>query len=220
MTTIATKIALSVLGAVGISFLSLTPAKAFILVETIVTEANQDILKTKNPRTLGPEFQPGQVIEYGVPDVANNFVNGTGYDIESLVFDLKTLAYSNPDSTPVFDHDPVQWGDVDGDGKIGSSNNPDLKNIFSDITIKDNIITFSGGVIPKGALFYNPYATLPNLTPGGGIIPPIPAEQEDKDGPIRVAAYYTAVPESTNVLGVLVFGALGVALKFKRSLHC
>ncbi len=219
MTTIATKIALSVLGAVGISFLSLTPAKAFISVETTVTEANQDILKMKNPRTLGPEFQPGQVIEYGVPDVANNFLNDTGYDIESLVFDLKTLSYSNPGSTPVFDHEPVQWGDVNGDHKIGYSNNPDLKDIFKDVTIKDNIITFSGGVIPNGTLFYNPFATNPNVAPGGGIIPPVSPEEEDKDGPIRVAAHYTTIPESTNVLGVLVFGALGVAFKLKRSLH-
>ncbi|MCC5619945.1 hypothetical protein [Nostoc sp. CHAB 5715] len=220
MTTIAIKIALSALGAAGISFLSLTPARAFILVEPIVTTQNQDILETKNPRTLGPEFQPGQVIEYGVSDVANNFLNDTGYDIESLVFDLKTLSYSNPDSTPVFDNEPVQWGDVNGDGKIGYSNNPDLKDIFRDVTIKDNIITFSGGVIPNGTLFYNPFATKPNVAPGAGIIPPVPAEQVDKDGPIRVATYYTAVPESTNVLGVLVFGALGVALKLKRSLHC
>ncbi|MCC5644951.1 hypothetical protein LC607_18805 [Nostoc sp. CHAB 5824] len=217
MTTIPTKIALSVLGAAGISFLSLTPARAFILVEPIVTTQNQDILDTKKPRIL-TDFQPGQVIEYGVPDVANNFLNNTGYDIESLVFDLKTLSYTNPDSSPVFDNEQVQWGDVNGDGKIGYSNNPDLKNIFTDVTIKDNIITFSGGVIPNGTLFYNPFATNPNVAPGAGIVPPVPAEQEDKDGPVRVASYYTAVPESTNVLGVLVFGALGVALKLKRSL--
>ncbi|MEH2215961.1 MAG: hypothetical protein V7K72_02265 [Nostoc sp.] len=47
----------------------------------------------------------------------------------------------------------------------------------------------------------------------------LPELLSDKDGPIGVAAYYTAVPESTNVLGVLVLGALGVALKLKRSLH-
>ncbi|MFN6463677.1 MAG: hypothetical protein RMZ41_017935 [Nostoc sp. DedVER02] len=208
--TIVTKIALSLLGAAGISFLSLTPARAVILVETTVTTQDQDILNTKNPRIL-TNYQPGQVIEYGVPDVANNFLNNTGYDIESLVFDLKTLSYNN---------EPVEWGDVNGDGKIGSSNNPDLKDIFSDISISGSTITFSGGVIPNGSLFYNPFATLPNLAPGGGIVPPIPAEQTDKDGPIRVAAYYTAIPESTNVLGVLVLGALGVALKLKRSLPC
>lgn len=212
MTTIATKIALSVLGAVGISFLSLTPARAFISVEPIVTAKHQGVFNTKKPRILGPEYQPGQVIEYGVPDVANNFLNDTGYDIESLVFDLKTLSY--------LDNEPVQWGDVNGDHKIGYSNNPELKNIFTDVSVKDNIITFSGGVIPNGTLFYNPFATNPNVSPGAGIIPPVPAEQVDKDGPIRVASYYTAVPESTNVLGVLVFGALGVALKVKRSLHC
>ena len=210
MTTIATKIALSVLGAVGISFVSLTPARAFISVEPIVTAKNQDVFNTKKPRILGPEYQPGQVIEYGVPDVANNFLNDTGYDIESLVFDLKTLSY--------LDNEPVQWGDVNGDHKIGYSSNPDLKDIFTDVSVKDNIITFSGGVIPNGTLFYNPFATNPNLAPGGGIIPPVPAKQENKDGPVRVAAHYTAVPESTNVLGVLVFGALGVALKLKRSL--
>jgi hypothetical protein len=219
MTRIATKIALSVLGAAGISFLSWTPARAVIFVEPIVTTVNEDVLNTKNPRIL-KDYEPGQVIEYGVPDVANNFLNSTGYDINSLVFDLKTLSYNNPDSTPPFENEPVEWGDVNGDGKIGNSINPDLKDIFTDITIKGSTITFSGGVIRNGSIFYNPFASLPNLAPGGGIIPPIPAEQEDKDGPIRVAAYYTAVPESTNVLGVLVLGALGVALRVKRSLHC
>ncbi|MCW5316445.1 hypothetical protein GTQ43_22265 [Nostoc sp. KVJ3] len=217
--TVVTKIALSLLGAAGISFLSLTPARAVILVEPIVTTQNQDILDTKKPRIL-TDYQPGQVVEYGVPDVANNFLNNTGYDLESLVFDLKTLSYSNPDSTPAYSNEPVEWGDVNGDGKIGYSTNPDLKNIFTDVTISGSTITFSGGVIPNGTLFYNPFATLPNLAPGGGIIPPIPADQADKDGPIRVAGYYTAIPESTNVLGVVLFGALGVALKLKRSLHC
>ncbi|MGV0103073.1 hypothetical protein [Nostoc sp. DSM 114167] len=217
MTRIATKIALSVLGTAGISFLSWTPARAVIFVEPIVTTKNQAILDIKKPRTL-TDYLPGQVIEYGVPDVANNFLNATGKDINSLVFDLKTLSYSNPNSTPPFDNEKVEWGDVNGDGKIGNSVNPDLKDIFKDITIAGSTVTFSGGVIPNGSLFYNPFATLPNLAPGAGIIPPIPAEQEDKDGPIRVAAYYTAVPESTNVLGVLAFGALGVALRLKRSL--
>ncbi|MEH2193886.1 MAG: hypothetical protein V7K98_14790 [Nostoc sp.] len=215
--TIVTKIALSFLGAVGISFLSLTPAKAVILVESIVTTQDQDILNTKSPRIL-TDYQPGQVIEYGVPDVANNFLNNTGYDIESLVFDLKTLSYSNADSTPAYNNEPVEWGDVNGDGKIGYSNNPNLKDIFTDITISGSTITFSGGVIPNGSLFYNPFATLPNLAPGAGIIPPVPSNKADKDGPIRVAAYYTAIPESTNVLGVVAFAALGVALKLKRSL--
>jgi hypothetical protein len=41
MTTIATKIAFSVLGAAGISLLSLAPASAVIFVEPIVTTQNQ-----------------------------------------------------------------------------------------------------------------------------------------------------------------------------------
>ncbi|MBX9256355.1 hypothetical protein H1Q63_20925 [Desmonostoc muscorum CCALA 125] len=220
MTKIATKIALSVLGAAGISFLSLTPAKAVILVEPIVTTVNEAILETRTPRTLGADILPGQIIEYGVPDRANNLRNSTGNDIGSLVFDLQTLFYTNPDSTPAFDNEPVQWGDVDGDGKIGFSSVPELKDIFANVTVKDNILTYSGGVIADGTIFFNRFATQPNLTPGGGIIPPIPEDQVDRDGPIRVGAYYTAIPETTSVLGVLMFGALGVALKVKRSLQC
>ncbi len=220
MTTIATKIALSVLGAAGISFLSLTPARAVIFVEPIVTTVNKDIFKMREPRTLGPDILPGQRIEYGVPDRANNLVNGTGNNIGSFVFDLQTLSYTNPDSNPSFDHEPVQWGDADGDGKIGFSSIPGLEDIFTKVTIEGNILTYSGGVISDGDIFYNLFSTQPDLTPGGGIVPAIPAEQEDRDGPIRVGASYTAIPESTNVLGVLVFGALGVALKLKRSLHC
>jgi hypothetical protein len=219
MTKIAAKIVLSVLGTAGITFLSLTPATAVILVEPIVTNINDEIFQTRTPRTLGTDILPGQILEYGVPDRANNLLNATGNDIGSLVFDLKTLSYTNPDSNPSFNNELVQWGDVDGDGKIGFSSIPELKDIFANVTVKDNLLTYSGGVIPDGTIFFNRFATQPDLTPGGGIIPPIPENQENKDGPIRVAAYYTAVPESTNVLGVLVFGALGVALKLKRSLH-
>ncbi len=218
MTKIATKIALSVLGAAGISFLSLTPAKAVILVEPIVTTVNEEIFQARPPRTLGADILPGQIIDYGVPDRANNLVNGTGNDFASLVFDLQTLFYSNANSTPAFDNEPVQWGDVDGDGKIGFSSVPELQDIFANVTVKDNILTYSGGVITDGTIFFNRFATTPDLTPGGAIIPPAPPE--DPDGPIRVGAYYTAVPEPTGVLGVLVFGALGVVLKVKRSLQC
>jgi hypothetical protein len=219
MTTIATKIALSVLGAAGISFLSLTPARAVILVEPIVTTVDEGILKTKNPRELGPEFQPGQIVEpFGVPDKANNLLNATGYDIASLVFELETLSYSNPDSTPAFDHEPVQWGDVNGDGKIGYSNIHGLEDIFKNVTVDGSTITYSGGVIPNNTVFYNRFSTTPDLSPGGGIIPAIPALQVDKDGPIQVSSSYNAVPEPSDALGVLVFGILGVGLKLKRKL--
>ncbi|MBG1265397.1 hypothetical protein [Nostoc sp. WHI] len=220
MTTIATKIALAILGAAGISFLSLTPARAFILVEPIVTTENEDIRKMREPRTLGADILPGQIIEYGVPDRANNMLNGTGNNIGSLVFDLQTLFYTNPDSTPSFENEPVRWGDVDGDGKIGFSSIPELEDIFTNVTVEGSIITYSGGVIPDGTVFFNRFSTQPDLSPGGGIIPSAPPPPADQDGPIRVSAYYTAIPESTNLLGVLVIGALGVALKLKRSLHC
>lgn len=213
MNTIVTKIAFSVLGAAGISLLSLTPARADILVEPIVTTANEDILETRNPRVLPPEIEPGQVIEYGVPDVANNLLNGTGRDIDSLVFELETLSYDNQ---------PVQWGDVNGDGKIGFSNSPELEDIFTNVTVADNVLTYSGGVIEDGTLLFNRFSTQPDLTPGGGIVPAAPPPPADQDGPIQVSSYYTAaskptaVPEPTTALGLLVFGSLGVASALKR----
>mgnify|MGYP004476957127 CR=1 FL=1 len=175
MATIPTKIVFSVLGVAGISLLSsLTPANATILVEPTVTTQNEDILKTRNPRALGPEITPGLVIEYGVPDVANNLLNATGQDIGSLVFELETLSYTNPNSTPAFNNEPVQWGDVNGDGKIGFSNVPGLNDIFTNVTVTDNVLTYSGGVIPNGTVFFNPFSSQPDLRPGRGIIPPAP----------------------------------------------
>ncbi len=215
MTAIVTKIVLSVLGTAGISLLSLAPASAVIFVEPIVTKENEDILQNKKPRELTPELQPGQVIEYGVPDVANNFKNATGRDIGSLVFKLETLFYSNQESTPTFNNEPVQWGDVNGDGKIGFSNTPGLEDIFKNITVTGDIITYSGGIIPDGSLFFNQFISQPDLRPGGGIIPKAPPPPADQDGPIRVSSYYTAIPEPTSVFGLLVLGSLGVASKMK-----
>jgi PEP-CTERM motif len=197
---------------------SLTPlaANAVILVEPIVTTQNEDVLKTRNPRKLPPEILPGQIIEYGVPDKANNLLNATGRDMGSFVFDLKTLSYTNPNSTPAFNNEPVQWGDVDGDGKIGFSNIPGLQDIFQNVDIQGSVLTYSGGVIPNGTVFFNRFFTNPDLTPGGGIIPSAPPPPADQDGPIRMGAYYTAIPEPSSVLGMLALGALGAGLQFKK----
>jgi hypothetical protein len=187
-------------------------ANAIIFVEPIVTTANQDILKTRTPRTLIPELEPEQVIRYGVPDNANNLLNGTKRTIGSFVFDLETLAYTNPNSTPPFDNEEVQWGDANGDGKIGFSTVPGLEDIFTNISVKGNRITFAGGVIPKGKIFYNQFITTPDLRPGAGIIPPVPPTTADKDGPIRVASFYTkAIPESSSIFSLLAsMGAMFV----------
>ncbi|MEI2578090.1 PEP-CTERM sorting domain-containing protein [Scytonema sp. PRP1] len=215
-----TKIAFSVLGAAGISLLSLTPASATILVEPVVTTVNEDLKET---RTLEPEFQPGLVVEYGIPNITNNLLNATGQNIGSFVYKLETLFYSNPDSTPPFNNESVQWGDIDGDGKIGFSNVPGLVDIFKDVTVTDSVITFSGGVIPNGTVFFTQFKTQPDLTPGGGIIPPVPPPPADQDGPIRVSSFYTtvtkptAVPEPTSALGIfLAAGALGAAVRKRK----
>jgi len=218
MTKIATKIALSVLGAAGISFSSLTPARAVILVEPIVTTVNEDIIKMRDPRSLGPDIHPGEIIKYGVPDRANNLLNATGRDIASLVFELETLSYSNPDSTPAFANESVQWGDVNGDGKIGFSNIHGLEDIFKNVIVDGSTITYSGGVIPNQAVFFNRFSSQPDLSPGGGIIPPALPLPADQDGPIQVNSYYNAVPEPTDILGTLAFGVLVVAFKLKRKL--
>ncbi|KAB8315138.1 PEP-CTERM sorting domain-containing protein [Tolypothrix campylonemoides VB511288] len=219
MTKIATKIVFSALGVTAISLLSsVTPASATILVEPLVTTQNEDILRTRNPRALGPEITPGLVIEYGVPDVANNLLNATGQDIGSLVFELETLSYTNPNSTPPFNNEPVQWGDVNGDGKIGFSNVPGLNDIFTNVTITDNVLTYSGGVIPNGTVFFNPFSSQPDLRPGRGIIPPAPPAPADQDGPIRVKSYYTAVPEPTSALALLLLGGISLASRLQRKL--
>ena len=215
-----TKIAFYVLGVAGISILSLTPpVSAAILVEPIVTTPNRDLTET---RLLVPEIQPGQTIEFGVPNVSTNLLNATQQNIGSFVFDLETLFYSNPNSTPAFDNELVQWGDIDGDGKIGFSNDPALRDIFTNVTVTDNVITFSGGEIPDGTVFFNRFTTQPDLTPGAGIMPPAPLPPADQDGPIRVSSFYTAtspstpVPEPSSMLGLLAFGALGGASWLKR----
>jgi hypothetical protein len=197
---------------------SLTPlvANAVIFVEPIVTTQNQDVLKTRNPRTLPPELLPGQKVEYGVPDRANNLLNATGRNMGSFVFDLKTLYYTNPNSTPAFNNEPVEWGDVNGDGKIGFSNIPGLKDIFKKVDIKGSVLTYSGGSIPNGTVYFNRFFTNPDLTPGGGIIVSAPPPPADQDGPIRMSAYYTVIPEPSSGLGVLIFGALGTIWKLKK----
>ena len=141
----------------------------------------------------------------------------------SFVFELETQSYTNPDSTPPFDNEPVKWGDVNGDGKIGFSNTLGLEDVFANITVTDNIITYSGGELPNGTVFYNLFSTEPNLTPGGGIIASAAPPPADQDGPIRVKSYYTAaapaaVPEPNSALGLIVFGSLGLALTLKRQL--
>jgi hypothetical protein len=212
--TALSRVVVTSIGATAITFLSFKPADAVIFVEPLVTTANQDILATRNPRRL-TDIQPGQVIEYGVPDFANNLLNATGNNIGSFVFDLETLAYSNPNVTPAFNNEPVEWGDVNGDGKIGYSTTPGLTDIFKDVTVTGNRITFSGGEISNGEIFYNPFSSKPDLRPGGGIIPPAAPPPADQDGPIRVASYYTAIPEPTSIFAL--FFAVGGAVTIKRN---
>ncbi len=195
---------------------SIKPVNAVIFVEPIVTTANQDILSTgRNPRRL-TGIDPGQVIKYGVPDFANNLVNGTGQNMEGFVFNLETLLYSNANTTPAFNNEPVEWGDVNGDGKVGYTTNPGLQDIFKDVSVTGKTITFSGGEIPDGTIFYNLFESTPNLRPGAGIIPPAPPAPADQDGPIRVSSYYVTIPEPTSALALVAVGIVGTTVSIKR----
>ena len=205
----------SLLGMTGIDILSLKPANAVIFVEPIVTTANQDILSTRNPRRL-TDLDPGEVIRYGVPDFANNLLNATGQNMDGFVFDLETLLYSNANTTPAFDNEPVEWGDANGDGKVGYTTNPGLQDIFKDVSVTGKTITFSGGEIPDGTIFYNLFESTPNLRPGAGIIPPAPPAPADQDGPIRVSSYYVAIPEPTSALALISVGIFGTGVNLKR----
>ncbi len=205
----------SLLGMTGIDILSIKAANAAIFVEPIVTTANQDILQTRNPRRL-TDIDPGEVIRYGVPDFANNLLNATGQNIGKFVFDLETLSYSNANSTPAFDNEPVEWGDANGDGKIGYTTNPGLQDIFKDVSVTGKTITFSGGEIPDGTVFYNLFTSTPDLRPGRGIIPPALPAPADQDGPIRVSSYYIAIPESTSALALIAVGIVGGIFNFRR----
>jgi hypothetical protein len=209
--------ALFLLGATGISFLSSLSANAVILVEPIITTPNRDILNTRTPTRLGPEYPPGFAAEYGVPDAPNNLLNETGRDISGLTISLEQLSYSNPNSTPPLENEAVQWGDADGDERIGFSNDPNLRDIFSEVTVSDRVISFSDGVIPDGTIFFDRIVTNPDLTPGNGIIPALPPNASDRNGPIRVSSFYTAnitptaptpttVPEPTTNVALALFG--------------
>jgi hypothetical protein len=210
------KRAFFLLGASGISFLASLPANAVILVEPIITTPNRDILNTRTPTRLGPEYPPGFAAEYGVPDAPNNLLNETGRDISGLTISLEQLSYSNLNSTPPLENEAVQWGDADGDGRIGFSTDGDLKDIFSEVTVSDRSISFSDGVIPDGTVFFDRIITNPDLTPGNGIIPPLPPDERDRNGPIRVSSFYSAdttptdptpvtVPEPTSNLALGLF---------------
>lgn len=223
------KRAFFLLGATGISFFSALPANAVILVEPIITTPNRDILNTRTPTRLGPEYPPGLAAEYGVPDAPNNLLNETGRDISGLTISLEQLSYSNPDATPPLENEAVQWGDADGNGRIGFSSDRDLKDIFSEVTISDRSISFSDGVIPDGTIFFDRVFTNPDLTPGNGIIPALPPDESDRNGPIRVSSFYSAdttpndttpttVPEPTSNLALGLFGICIVIAKSKRFL--
>jgi hypothetical protein len=224
------KRALFLLGATGISFFFSLPANAVILVEPIITTPNRDILNTRSPTRLGPEYPPGFAAEYGVPDAPNNLLNETGRDISGLTISLEQLSYSNPDSTPPLENEAVQWGDADADGRIGFSNDPNLRDIFAEVTVNNNVISFSDGIIPDGTIFFDRIVTNPDLTPGNGIIPALPPDASDRNGPIRVSSFYTAaettptdptpttVPEPTTNVALTFFGICIVIAVSRRFL--
>ncbi|MDJ0599213.1 MAG: hypothetical protein QNJ37_10285 [Crocosphaera sp.] len=195
-----------VFGTTVISLLSFTPASAVVLVEPIIS--------TPNPNFPSPNFGLGDpptdtVLVWRAPDISGqqNFLNDTGYNITMMELFLL------PDLDEV--EDEVIWGDVDGDGQIGSSaifESIEIDNDFilvnpnnPNVSFRAPRVIFSEGVIPVGTRFIVQTPTDPDLTP--------PPEVGD-DGPLLVGGRYDGVkvPEPSSLLGLISILGLGSIL--------
>ncbi len=199
----AKNIGLLISGAVGGCLMSLAPASAAILVEPLVTTANPNLREG-----IGIPFnlQPNQLIFWNAPDATGeqNFLNNTGLTINSL----SLLLFPDFDTLT----DDVQWGDVNGDGKIGFSNIFPNINVSSDFTVEGfraPVIDFNGGEILNNNRFAVQFITNPDLRST------IPGD----NGPLVVGGIYDGfqpVPEPSSILGsALVLGLAGWLRKAK-----
>ncbi len=199
---IGTLIANAIVG----GFLLSTPAAAVIFVEPIVTTADPNL----PPQPIGIGLNPPrEIVVWNAPDVSGqqNFLNDTGLNLTTL----SLLLFPDFDA---LGEDAI-WGDVNGDGKIGSSNiftNFDVNNDFLLGQVRAPIINITGGAIPNGERFVFQFLTNPDLT--------VPPEVGD-NGPLFVGGAYdgipaTPIPEPSNILGLfLSLGVVGLIGKSK-----
>lgn len=197
-----TDIGLFISSALGSFLLSLAPATAAILVEPIITTADENLPD-------GPGFAPLLPLEksiFNAPDrnTQRNFLNDTGYTINN--FSIQLL----PDLSVIGGEDVV-WGDVNGDGKIG------LSNIFANITTTPDAnfeafpapkLELKDGIIASNQRFTFQFLTSPDLTP----------TDADENGPLVLVFDYNGVkiPEPSNIFACVLIMALFGWVKKKK----
>ncbi len=199
-----TDIGLLISSALGSLLLSFTPATAATLVEPIVNTPREN---TFDVRGLPLGLQPSEPLlwffppnDTGIP----NLTNETGYTINK--FSLLLL--------PEFSEfeDDLVWGDVNGDGQIGSSN------IFTNINIAPDFpvlgsnalsLELTNGTIQDGTAFAFTFLTSQDLTP----IDP------QGDNLLLIGTAFEGsrpVPEPSNVFAFALTIALGYWLRKKK----
>lgn len=199
-----TDIGLFISSALGSLFLSFTPATAVTLVEPIVTTPRENISDVIG---LPPGLQPSvPLLGFFPPNDTSlpNLTNETGYTIDKLSLLLL------PEFTEL--EDDLVWGDVNGDGQIGSSN------IFTNINIAPDFpvlgsnalsLELTNGTIQDGKTFAFTFLTSQDLTPidpqGNNLLLIGTSFEGSK-----------AVPEPSNVFAFALTIALGYWLRKRR----
>jgi hypothetical protein len=199
-----TDIGLFISSALGSLLLSFTSATAATLVEPIFTNRRENFPEI--PGSFSNILPSDTLLTFFPPnDAGLNFLNETGYTINK--FSLLLV----PRDPPEFGNDLV-WGDVDGDGKIGSSNIFTNTNIAPDFTvpvinINAQRLELTNGIIQDGESFALSFITNQDLTPING------------DDSLAIAMFYggfRTVPEPSNVFAFVLTMALGCWLKNRK----
>jgi hypothetical protein len=198
-----TDIGLLISGALGSLLLSFTSATAATLVEPIVTNKRENFSEISGALS---NFLPSDTLLTFFPpnDAGLNFLNETGYTINK--FSLLLVPRD-----PEFGND-LTWGDVDGDGKIGSSNiftNTQIAPDFNVPVLNINAprLELTNGLIQDGQSFALSFITNRDLTPING------------DDSLAIAMFYggfRTVPEPSNVFAFVLTMALGCWLRNRK----
>ncbi|WP_193200426.1 hypothetical protein [Nostoc sp. MG11] len=159
-----TDIGLFISSALGSLLLSFTSATAATLVEPIFTNRRENFPEI--PGSFSNILPSDTLLPFFAPnDAGLNFLNETGYTINK--FSLLLVPRD-----PEFGNDLV-WGDVDGDGKISSSNIFTNTNIAPDFTvpvinINAQRLELTNGIIQDGESFALSFITNQDSTPING----------------------------------------------------
>lgn len=135
-------------------------------------------------------LKQGDVINFKVTDPSefSNVLNDTGFTI----FDLHLKIVSSQPAG-------ATWGDVDGDGKIGTP----ATGIFTTSTLSPdgtNLALFGGGTIP----------------PGGSFSPLFKIKDLGEDGFVSIDGFYTTPEPATLLLLGTTMAGLGLGARWRQ----